>query len=310
MAVQIPIGASAGAAVDAIKQIQDAIQRAGQAGRAFAQLDLSHPELAGMAQDIRQLAARFQDLSRIGRGATAQAFRGVNKAGGGGDPADFLAWDFNLQRVFPDPTERARHRQNVLGYATPGTRWSQPAGPPAPPVPSAPPGPSGGGGGGGAGGGGGGGGMLAGLGSSMMGFMGASLAMAGISTVKQVLSESIGKAQQEATDNDDLYRHTDTTQTFLELRDAVMASTKALGVNAQEAGRLSLMWARVTGDSNPETISSSVRAGVGFGRSYGIDPGQATAGLAAGSNAGLDPRTFAKEWSVSRRDDARADPHR
>lgn len=287
MAVQIPISASPAAAVDAIKQIQDAITRAGQAGRAFAQLDLSHPELQGMAQDIRQLAGRFQDLSRIGRGATAQAFRGVNRANGGGDPSDFLAWESSLSRVFPDSADRARHRQNVLGYTTAGTRWSQPAAPPPGQPPASPPG--GGGGGGGAGGG----GMMAGLGSSMMGFVGASLALAGISTIKQVLSDSIGKAQQEAGGDEDLYRRTDMSQNFNALRDAVMAVTKGLGVTAQEAAGLAINFAKITGETDPMAIAAATRFGIGFGRSYGMDPNTAIAGLGQASNSGIDPRTFA-----------------
>jgi hypothetical protein len=293
MSVNIPISASPAGAVDAIRSIEQAIQRAGQAGRAFRDLDLSHPELSGMSEDIRRLAGRFNDLSRIGRGSTAQAFRAVNRATGGGDPSDFLAWDSALERVFPDPTERARHRANVLGYATPGTRFApstpaqQAPGPAPGPMPGpspAPPSPPSGGGGGG---------MLAGIGSSMMGFMGASLAMAGISTIKQVLSESIGKAQEEAGTTEDLYRHTDTTKSFLDLRDAVMASTHALGVNAQEAGRLSLTWARMTGEANPEAISRGVQMGVGMGRSYGMDPGVATQVLGQATIAGLDPAKFA-----------------
>jgi hypothetical protein len=289
MAVQIPISASPAGAVDAIKAIQDAITRAGQAGRQFSQLDLSHPELAGMANDIGQLAGRFQDLARIGRGSTAAAFRAVNRAGGGGDPADFLAWQSNLSRVFPDPAQMAQHRAAVLGYATRGTQWAPTGGgggtgPPGPGPAPAPPAPGGGGGGGG---------MLASIGSAAMGFMGASLAMAGISTVKQVLSESIGKAQEEAGTGDDLYRHTDGAQSFIELRDAVMASTKALGVNAQEAERLSLMWARVTGETGADAITANVRMGVGLGRSFGMDPGTATAGLAQASVMGMDPAKFA-----------------
>lgn len=284
MAVQIPISATPTGAVDAIKQITDAIQRAGQAGRAFAQLDLSHPELSGMAEDIRRLAGRFQDLARVGRGGTAQAFRGVMRAAGATDSRDFLAWDANLPRVFPDQAQMARHRANVLGYVTQGTQFQPQLAPTPTPTPPAPPHPPPAGGGPG---------LLGSLGAGMMGFMGASLALSGISTIKQVLAESIGKAQEEAGTTDDLYRRTDLTKSFLDLRDAVMLSTKELGVNAQEAGRLSVMWARVAGESDPEAILSNVRQAVGFGRSYGMDPGTAAQAMAQATNAGLDPRTFA-----------------
>lgn len=50
--VRIPVSADASGAVNAFNQIRDAIQRAGQEGRAFSDLNLDHPELKELAEDL------------------------------------------------------------------------------------------------------------------------------------------------------------------------------------------------------------------------------------------------------------------
>jgi hypothetical protein len=104
---------------------------------------MSHPELSALQDDIRKLAGRFQDLGRIGRGSSAAAYRSIQNANGG-NMADPLAWSGALERTFPDPIERERHRRSVLAYTTQNTRWQPPPPPQAPPA-------EGGGSGGGAG---------------------------------------------------------------------------------------------------------------------------------------------------------------
>jgi hypothetical protein len=131
------------------------------------------------------------------------------------------------------------------------------------------------------------------LGGGFIGGAALTLGMKAMQEVTELASRTVGLGREEATNTEDLYRHTDTTKSFLELRDAVRASTKELGVNAQEAGRLSLMWSKVTGDADPDMIMRNVRLGAGVGRAYGIEPGAATQTLAGASNAGIDPRTFA-----------------
>lgn len=293
MAVNVSISASAGGAVDAIKQLQSAIQKAGESAKAFKDLDLSKPELSGMADDVRRLSARFEDLGRIGRGNVSAAYRAVQNANGG-NYTDPLSWEHGLDRAFPDPHERERHRQSVLRYATAGTRWAQPMAPAGgggggvpPGGPSAAPVPGGGGGGAAPAS------TLGTMAAGALGGLGIAAGVMALGMVKEFAVRSVGLARDEATGTDDLYRHTDLTQTFNELRDSIMATTKGLGVTAQEAGALALSFAKVTGQTDAATIATNVRMGTGLGRSFGMDPGLATQALGQATVAGLDPAKFA-----------------
>lgn len=288
MAISIGITANANAVKSALGEIKDAIARAGQAGKEFSQLDLSHPELQTMAQDIRQMQNRFEELGRVGRGATATAFRHVQRAGGGADP---LAWQFAAGHVFPDDDARAHHTATVGRYIFSGTRWQQSVNQQNQPQPAQPAQPPGGGGGGGTGG------MLGMLGGglgSMGGMVAGGLALAGISGVKQMISASIGKAQDEAIAADTFMRHlNEGGGDFAALRDAVRESTKGMQINYQEGQRLSLMWAKLTNDASPGAVSAGMRLGAGFARSYGIDPAAGVQAMGRAAYMGMDQNRFA-----------------
>ena len=80
MSVNIGISANPSQVVNAFDSVRDAIRRAGQEGRAFRDLDLSHPELAGFATDLGRMQQQLEDLMRVSQGATARSARRVFSA--------------------------------------------------------------------------------------------------------------------------------------------------------------------------------------------------------------------------------------
>jgi hypothetical protein len=294
MPVSIPITASATGVTAALQEIQGAITRSGQAAKQFKDVDLSHPELIKLAADIRTVQARFDDLAKVGRGATAAAVRGIQRAGG----IDPLAWAGTLNRVFPNAVDRDRHLRLVGSQIFQGTRWQQqtnppqppppPIPPPAPPPAAAPPPPQAGATGA----------TGAGLAGSIMGGLksglGFSLAMAGFSGVKEMASEAIGAAKDESVSNENLLRHVDETATdFDHLREAVRKAADGLALTFQESQRLAMTWAKLTNDTSPDALARGVRTGAGFSRAYGLDPEAGVNAIGRAAYMGMDANKFA-----------------
>ena len=288
MPVSIPISADATAVRVAIQQIQDAIARAGQVGRSFAQLDLSHPELRVLADDIMIVQRRFDDLARVGRGSTAAAVRAIQHNYGVNDP---LGWGMQAPNMFPNPMGLQNHMGTVGHHILQGTRWqyvppgqAAPASSPLPPTPPGSPGIASN--------------FMAGAGSALMSGAlsgaGFGAGLMAVNMIKNAVKEGIANAREESVMTDTLMRHGDITSDFTQFRDAIRKSTEGLGLNFIEAQRLSLQWAKLTNDSSPEAIAAGVRVGAGFGRAYGIDPGSAVQGLGQAQYLGMDAGTFAR----------------
>jgi hypothetical protein len=136
-AVNIKLAADAQGAVKAIDEIRRALERSGQAGKALAAIDLSHPEVKGLAAEIRQLQQNIDDLVRSStRGGTAAAGRQLHTESGGvpfgsGSRIGWLDRDAWL-RMHPGG-EGDRRFTSATSYITQGTRWQpRPAPPPAP----------------------------------------------------------------------------------------------------------------------------------------------------------------------------------
>jgi hypothetical protein len=295
MTVRIPIGADASQVVSAFDQISAAIQRSGQAGRALKDMDLSHPELKKLADDLKVVEQRMLDLARVGQGATAAAARKVVNGNGGGGLESVLAWQAEMGRRFPDAAQRNRVTGNAGRYIFGGTQFmpnepAPPAAPPAPPpAPRAPP-PGGGGGGGGSGGGGIGGG-LAGLLGGPLKFM---LEAAGLGSVLAIAGKAVSGAEKEDTDTDKLMRTIrGTADQFGDLRDSVRQTTVGLRLTYGEAQRLSLSWANLTNETSASKIQDNVRLSTGLARSYGLDPSATTGAMGRAAYLGEDPRRFA-----------------
>lgn len=124
--VSIPISANPAGAVDAIRAIELALQRAGQSAKAFKDIDLSKPELSELQNDIQRLAGRFRDLAHIGRGATAQSFSGLVTlthppgalgAGGAFGPGGRVVLAHECDRILPAAGVVARAVERVAQAA-------------------------------------------------------------------------------------------------------------------------------------------------------------------------------------------------
>lgn len=294
MTVRIPISADAGNVTTALDRIREAIRRAGQEGRDFAKLDLSHPELKDFAADLRRIQDQVERLTREARGATAAAARNVAQASGydgrNGSPFapggmfDPTRW----QQHRPDDWQR--HYVNAGRYVLGGTSFA-PA-PPAPPInlpnagqaaqqgssllASA------------------GGSAMSGAASLMRGFLPAMLAMAGLSAVGNMVGQGVQQAGSEAIANDRLLRNLrDLNTDFDLLRNSVRDTTAGLGLTYEEAQNLAASWTTLANATDANSVTSGVRLGAGFARGYGMDPGAATAGFARAAFLGEDPRRFA-----------------
>jgi hypothetical protein len=296
MAVNIPISGDASGVMRSLQQMQQMIRQMGADARAFEGIDLSHPEAGGLNDELRQVIRNFEQLTKIGRGATASSVRGmVGRGGAGGTEADSLArftqWFEHVQKAYADPGERDRHIQRVGGYVFQGTRFGQ--------------GDSGGSydsGGTGAGGGGGGagvsklilGGLSAGLKAASKDFLPALLAYAGVKTLGPMAAQGIGQAQGEAASNDALLRTIQGAPAdFDALRESVRATTKGLYLTFQEGQALSQQFAKLTNETDPTKISAGVRTAAGFARAYGLDPTATNSTFASAKYLGEDPHEFA-----------------
>ena len=293
MTVRIPISGDSGSLTSAIDRIRDAIRKAGQEAKAFADIDLSHPEIAKVSADLRGLQENVQRLVRDARGPSAAAARAIYDGSTSSvlGPNGLLSPGAYAQR-FPESSAAARHHAVVTRYVTTGTG----AAPSAPPVPM---GPSGGAG---AGGGGGGGIQLGGLGASattsamnlMRGFLPGMLALAGLQRMGAMAGQAVGQASDEAQANDRLMRTLRDLDTgFDGLRTGVRDATRGLGLTYQEAQQLAASWSALTNATDAATVTGNVRFAAGFARGYGLDPGQVTAGFGRAAYMGEDPRRFA-----------------
>lgn len=309
MAVSIPISANAQGVIDAFDQVREAIRRAGQEGKSFATLDLSHPELQGFSQDLARMQQQMEDLLRLGRGATAQAARNVHHIGGLDMHSSEADRDYAWETVYADPAQRARLRAQAESYILRGTAFA-PAPPPPPPAPPTPPPlpPSSGSGGGGgredysneaedaAKG-------LPPIARSIAraAVQGATfgLSLAGVGGIRSVLAHGYHQALEENSGVDAFMRSlTGLSVDFEELRNSVREAGKGLGVTNQEMLRLERSFTRIVGDSSdyghglPPHVDP-VTVAAGLARGFGISPQAATQGIARGEAAGIDASSLA-----------------
>lgn len=311
--IRIPISADASGVNTAFEQIRSAIRRAGQEGKAFADLDLSHPELKGVAEDLKRLQQNYENLRRMGRGATGAAVRGI-----GAD--DWLGWYDRHAMAFPDERDRVKHFRSAGGYILNGTGFAPP--PPAPvPVPGGTPG----------GGGGpapltpyptspsgpnvfpgprpGGGTPLPGNGvpggdsednpSSFSGLLNAlpgvkfALQLAGLQGLASMAGKAHGLSQDELISNDRLGRSLrDTTVEFDALKWSVRKTADAVGISYQETQRYTSEWVKLTNEMSSERATDAVRFAVGVSKGYGTDAGGMLAAMGRVTHMGEDPKRF------------------
>ena len=309
MSVNIPVSADSSQAVAAIEKIRQAIKSAGQEGKAFTDLDFSHPELTGVASELQEVQRRFEQV-RNARGSTGQ---GVRKTGA----SNFLDWYENHEAAFAgSPGAARRHVDNVGGYITSGTSFAPapPAGTVPPPGAAAgaapPPPPAGltagdpllpGGYGRGGGGNGGSGGAIGGAYSMVKGALGAlpapikfALGAAGIDGIGRMAGRAVGQAEDEAIGDDKLMRQLDGLGTDFEtLRDAVRKTGDALHVTYGETQRLASLYGRMSGSTNAADVLDQTRFAAGVARGYGLDAGSFVGAAGRMAQGGVDPKEFA-----------------
>lgn len=301
MTVRIPISADAGSVTTALDRIREAIRRAGQEGRDFAKLDLSHPELKDFGADLRRIQDQVGRLTRDARGATAATARSVARDTGydgrNGSPFapggmfDPMRW----QQQRPDDWQR--HYTNAGRYVLQGTRFAPPP-PTRRPAPA--PGDDGNGddGNGDDGHGGRGSGIGRRIGSSTWGaarsFGVAMMAASGVRGIVGMVTHSVGLAQRDTIGTDTLMRRMGgLAASFDLLRESVHKTSDGLGITYQDAQRLSTSWTRLTNETSPEALSRGVRNMVGFARAGGGDVDEVTRQGAIASRYGLDTQRFA-----------------
>lgn len=295
MTVRIPISADAGSVTTALDRIRGAIRAAGQEGRDFAKLDLSHPELKDFGADLRRIQDQVERLTRDARGATAATARNVAASAGydgrNGSPFapggmfDPMRW----QQARPDDWQR--HYTNAGRYVLGGTRFS-------PPPPARPPAPSDDEAGDDGGGPGGRRGIGQRIGSSTWGaarsFGMAMMAASGVRGIVGMVTHSVGLAQRDTIGTDTLMRRMGgLAASFDLLRESVHKTSDGLGITYQDAQRLSTSWTRLTNETSPEALSRGVRNMVGFARAGGGDVDEVTRQGAIASRYGLDTQRFA-----------------
>lgn len=297
--VRIPIDVSE--TLRALNQIRDAIKATGQEARAFAALDLSHPELKEHAADIKQLQRQMEALIHVGRGASANLARSVFTG-----PTDTLFGQRGLLTgsaigdTYLNPQTARQVQAQILSYVTRGTSFAPGGHAPSPP-------PSGGGapppmtpqsapmspGGGGLGAG-----MLGSVLPMLSRFVPqmamAGLALSGLQRLGSMAADAVNQGAEEARGTDTLYRTLrDTTTDFGALRSAVRDVTEGLGLTYLEAQRLALTYAQLSGAVEASAVAGGVRTAAGFARGYGMDPSATTAGFGRAAFLGEDPRRFA-----------------
>jgi len=275
MSVKIPISADASQAVSAFNQIGSAIRKAGQEGRQFSELDLSHNELKPFAEDIKRLQSNFEELKKVGRGETAAAVRA-------GKYPDFMAWTKGYERQFPSEKQRQGHVNAVSNYLTQGTRWQ-----PQPPANEPPPKQGGGG--------------FGGLPIPGMGKMlGIGLGLAGIGKITSMLSQGIAGAQDEAMTLDVFKRQlNDTSTEFDGMRSALRDASEGLELTYNETVKLAQSFAKASAVTDPQRINEEIKTSTGFARSFGLDEKQVTPLFGKSRWLGMtDKNTSTKEMAV------------
>lgn len=308
MSVNIPISANPSQVINAFDSVREAIRRAGQEGRAFRDLDLSHPELSDFSDDLRRMQGQLEDLMRVSQGATARSARRVfGMAPGGADPLNWDSHNSDWTRAFPDEAERRRLQARVQGYVTQGTSFAPPppsgGSPPSPPASPPPQRP---------------GNTREDYSNEAEDFAGGlppfvrsmarsaaqgatfGLSLAGIGGIRSVIAKSYNSAVSEGGANDQLMRRLpELASDFDTLRASVRRASEGMGITYQEAQRMAGIFVRTAGDlrqgeqtGSAFSIEGWTRSAAGFGRSAGMDA-TTSAGMFARAGKFEDAEKFA-----------------
>lgn len=304
MSVNIQVSADPSSVLSSFNQIQDAIARAGQAGKKFGDIDLSHKELAPFAADLQRVQRQLEELGRLGRGATAAGVKSI--MGDTPDLSKLGGFETGATARYPDRRDLERFIVQAGAYILRDTSFAAlpgfvPGGvgtaPPLSQNPEAqpltatgrpPPTPRDG---------------RAPTSSSAathkrgsdsilwntlkagagfaLGEMGIGLSVEG---AMGLAKRALHGAEQEDRGNETLFRQfRDGAADFATLRDSVRKAADGMGITYQEGQRLALAYAKRAGDIDRFAPGSTgvglglaghVRETVGFARSTGTDASQ------------------------------------
>ena len=265
--VAVNISANPSGAVNSIEQIRQAIRRTGQEAKEFSQLNLGHPELAGMADEITRMQRAFDGLSNMTNSTTARA---VRQSGA----RNF--WDIgpSLDRSIPEQGRRTSVYNNVVdNISNPENGRPQQRGPmfQAPSLPD-----------------------KASVWQNFKQGSAFALGLAGIPMLGGLISKAVQGAQEDLMATDVLKRSISDTDTgFWELNKAVHEAAKGLGITTGEANHLVDTWKKLGSETNSKSIIDSMALSTGVARTYGADPGVMANSMARSSMAGLSAKDFA-----------------
>ena len=252
----------------AMQDIQRAIQRAGQEGKAFSDMDLSHPELKDLERDMSRLRSSMLALQRISPGS--QFTRGLRDSGQAGrDP-----WAVDWQRAFPEQQHRERALQRLAqgsghAYGMDGAGGRPPAG--------------------GAFGGFPGAGQVGALARTVL-----PLAMGG--GIVASMMRGLREGDQTSQPVDTLMRFDELGRTFDELRDSVTGLVTRFGLANAEAARLTEGYARASGEV--EGATDAVKDSVAFARGLGMNAEGTTSSFGSLQFSGAFERQDRREFAT------------
>lgn len=236
------------------------IKRTGQSGKSFLDLDWSTIATNAVAREARRYGAFNRVLAGTGVGFSPlaapnpQGGGGTGGSGGGGAPTRPPS-----RPPIPPPSPGASWRKAGRDVVGAGLRAAGPVGGVADSALSA--------------------GLTGGITAGLAGLAGGIVAL-GIGKAIGGIVSKIGDAQNDAIGYDTLKRTLgDVNVSFRALRDGMHATSDAIDVTYPQVLKLGTEFAHISGISGElsKTLAEEVRVGGGFGRSFGIDPGQSNA---------------------------------
>ncbi|AHE97182.1 lytic transglycosylase domain-containing protein [Thioalkalivibrio paradoxus] len=250
----------------AMQDIQRAIQRAGQEGKAFSEMDLSHPELKDLERDMARLRSSMLALQRISPGS--QFARGLKQSGQAGmDP-----WAVDWRRAFPEQQQRDKALHRLVqgsGHAYGGDGGQRPPG---------------------------GGGFAAPMGGSLGTLARTALPIAMGGGLVASLMRGLREADQTSEATDTLMRYDELGRTFDELRDSVTGLLTQFGLANAEAARLAEGYARASGEV--EGATDAVKDSVALARGLGMNAEGTTRAFGSLQFSGVFDRQDRREFAT------------
>lgn len=305
MTIKIPIEAEfdPSQAEARLKQFQQQLNAMGQQ-IAQANKTQFNPIGSHTLEDLKKIQAQFEALRRVSGGLNAR-INATNQKG-----KDFF--DLDWAKLYPDQNRRHREMAKAFGYVT-GHGFSQPPAPPPspsgggasppppsngggqPPHPVPPPPPSGGmaagaaqfglnainpltGGLGAAGANAVGAGASGGFGAGFGALLGGVLAL-GVGKLVGAVADKVTQAEDNAVAYDKLKRIIgDVGVSFGGLKASLSEAANSTKLTYAETAKLGTQFVQLGNITSKQmdSIPDELKLGVGFGRSFGLDPSQST----------------------------------